>query len=594
MTESSSGLVSGRWITDWTPSERWPHYTRSNAGEVLPTPASPLGQQFSWEGGICLGWRDGYVRQGNYTLDEFDPVHPEACGFFGGYFYINLSNVRMQAVRNPAVTVEQLDMAFFGDHPDVPPYTEHPADDRPELADKIFERQTWAMSTTEWPEIDDEKTATRALRADRPDLASMSDAELLAHARSTQPMLQKLFESHTVTSSNSAIAPGILSAVGQAVGDPSIPMKLVAGIGAVDSAEPSFALWDLSRQVVASPELTAAFDSGVVGLLERLADAGTDDAAAFLSAFDEFLAEHGSRGPNEWEISADTWETKPELALVLIDRVRFQSDDESPRIRQRARHTEREALTAEVRAKVQELGEELAGMFEAALVAANQLAFRERTKTNIIRVVHEGRMVFRELARRHSEAGHLQRPEHIFMLLDAELERFIADPSSFSDTLAERYAAWQELWELEPPYFIKDAKVPALDQYAKKGSSGAPVAQAGESLQGVPGCPGSYVGRARVVLDPGDPGALEPGDVLVAPLTDPAWTPLFMTAGAVVVNVGGQISHAIIVSRELGLPCVVSATSATTRIPDGATVEVNGDTGQITVLEVPALDGATP
>ena len=89
-----------------------------------------------------------------------------------------------------------------------------------------------------------------------------------------------------------------------------------------------------------------------------------------------------------------------------------------------------------------------------------------------------------------------------------------------------------------------------------------------------------------MVTDPTDPGDLGPGDVLVAPLTDPAWTPLFMAVGGVVVDVGGQISHAIIVSRELGLPCVVSATGATERIPDGALIEVDADTGTVTVLEV--------
>ena len=72
--------MEARWITDWTPSSRFPHYTRANAGEVLPTPASPLGQQVVWERGICLGWRDRYVRQGLYTLDELDPAHPDVCG----------------------------------------------------------------------------------------------------------------------------------------------------------------------------------------------------------------------------------------------------------------------------------------------------------------------------------------------------------------------------------------------------------------------------------------------------------------------------------------------------------------------------------
>ncbi len=96
------------------------------------------------------------------------------------------------------------------------------------------------------------------------------------------------------------------------------------------------------------------------------------------------------------------------------------------------------------------------------------------------------------------------------------------------------------------------------------------------------------MGRARVILDPSDPRELEPGDVLIAPNTDPAWTPLFMACGAVVVNVGAAISHAIIVSRELGLPCVVSATDATSRIPDGSLIEVNGDTGAVKIMEVPS------
>src|SRR5262249_56950943 len=107
----------------------------------------------------------------------------------------------------------------------------------------------------------------------------------------------------------------------------------------------------------------------------------------------------------------------------------------------------------------------------------------------------------------------------------------------------------------------------------------------GDSLHGMPGCSGVVEGRARVILDSNDPSAFEPGDVLVAPITDPSWTPLFVPAAAVVVDVGAPLSHAIIVSRELGIPCVVSATDATRRIRNGALVEVDGDTGVVTVLE---------
>ncbi len=576
-----------RWINDWTPSPRWPHYTRANAGEVVPTPASPLGQQFTWERGMCQGWRDGYVRTGNYSLDEFDHDRPEAVGFFGGYMYINLSNVRMQGVRSPAVTVEQLDLAFFGNHPDVPPYTAHPADERPDLTDRILAHLGWLMTTTTWPEIDDEKAQTIAFRDGRGDLSQMSDEELLARARATQPMLAKLFESHTLSSSGSGVAPGILFAIGEAIGDPTAPMKIVAGIGEVDSAEPSYAMWNLSRTINTSPELTAAFDAGVTGLLARLCSSNSADALSFLESWDEFVHAFGSRGQNEYEVSAETWETRPELALAALNRVRHQSDDESPGTRHARQRAERERVTAEVRAKVQALDVELAGQFEAAVVAAHQLGFRERTKTNLIRIVHEERMVFRELAKRHAARGDIETPEHFFMLSDDELDAFVADSSSFKSKLAERKADWDEIWALEPPFFVVDGHLPPMPSWARRGDSKVAAAVPGDVLVGVAGCPGVVRGIARVVLDAANPDALEPGDILVAPATDPAWTPLFMSAGGVVVNVGGQISHAIIVSRELGLPCVVSVTDATVRIPDGALIEVDGNTGQVTVVEVP-------
>ena len=580
--------MADRWMTDRAPSKRWPHYTRANAGEVLSVSASPLSQQFCWENGILLGWRDGYVRGGNYTLDEFTDGEPEVCGFFAGYFYINLANVRMQAVRSPLLTVEQLDLAFFGDHPEVPPYEPHPLDERPEMAEGVLAHLGWVMSTTSIPEVDAEKAMTIALRQARPDLTTLSDAGLLTRARMFQPLLRKLFDSHTPPSSDSAIAPGILGAVCAALGEPETAMKLIAGIGDVDSAEPSYRMWDLSRSVNASSEISKEFNAGVAGLLARLQASSNADAKKFVADFAQFIVEFGSRGPNEWEISADTWETKPEYALVVIDRIRLQSDTESPKIRNARKAEERKALTEDIRAKVKPLGEELAGQLEGALIASSQMAIRERTKTNIIRALHEVRMAFRELGRRRAAEGSLKDPHHVFALLDSELDQFLFEGASMKDTLTARHAQWQELQLLEPPFFIKNGIVPPLSEYKKKGQSNAAKAGVGEVVQGVPGCTGQYVGRARVILDPTEPGDLEPGDVLIAPNTDPAWTPLFMSCGAVVVNVGAAISHAIIVSRELGLPCVVSATDATVRIPDGALIEVNGDNGAVTILEVPA------
>jgi pyruvate,water dikinase len=128
--------------------------------------------------------------------------------------------------------------------------------------------------------------------------------------------------------------------------------------------------------------------------------------------------------------------------------------------------------------------------------------------------------------------------------------------------------------------------VPTIEELeAEQGANGTTTASVGDVLTGNAGSSGIARGRVRVVLDPDDADDFEPGEVLVAPLTDPAWTPLFMPAAAVVVNVGALMSHAIIVSRELGIPCAVAVEHATKRLADGMLVEVDGTAGTVTVLE---------
>ena len=577
-----------KWFTDHPPSERYPHYTRANAGEVLPTPASPLGQTYGFDNAIGHGFQEASIVMGAYEEDDYRDGKPEMVTFFGGYFYINMSCVRIQAVRNPAITVDQLDLAFFGDRPDTPPYEPHPKDDKPHLQEKIDAHMQFVLTTSHWPELEEEKKRAAQIRADRPDLSSLTDDELVAHLRNLHPYIRDFTTNQMVAATSSGIPPGMLGAVAEAISDPTMPMRVLAGLGDVDSAAPSFALWELSRLIRGDGELSAVFDEGVDGLLDRLETLDSPNAQQFRDDFDNFVYEYGSRGPNEWELSAHTWETDPSIPIRTLDQVRKQPDEKNPQNGADNASKDRQQVVEEVRKKLAEVGDdELIGVFEGALVGANQMVFRERAKTSLVRILHESRMAIRELGKRHTESGTVSDPEHIFMLLDEELESFVADPSRYSALLHDRYENWLKLWDLNPPFFLRDGIIPPLTEWETRAPTAKSALSEGDVLAGTAGCPGVVTGRARIVRDPTSPPDLEPGDIMVAPLTDPAWTPLFLAVDGVVVNVGGQVSHAVIVSREMGIPCVVSVADATEQIQDGATITVDGTNGNVTLIRNP-------
>jgi rifampicin phosphotransferase len=317
-----------------------------------------------------------------------------------------------------------------------------------------------------------------------------------------------------------------------------------------------------------------------------LQSSGSADALAFLAEFEAFQLEFGSRGPNEWEMRSPSWETRPELALSAIDRMRFASTEQDPLTMNAARAADREAAAVTLLAMV-EADPATHGQLGAGIAATKAwLPGRERTKTNNIRLIHEMRMTMRELGRRMVAKGAFDEIEDFGFIKYEEWEAAMADPTSFTETVRTRRAEYNKLLELVPPFvFEHHAEPPST--WARRDAAVENKLGLGDVLQGMPGCSGVVEGRARVILDSNDPTDLDPGDILVAPITDPSWTPLFVPAAGVVVDVGAPLSHAIIVSRELGIPCVISATDATRRIPNGAVIRVDGNTGAVTILEMP-------
>src|SRR4051812_18317529 len=434
-------MVINRFVTDTQPSEKYRIVSRANAGEVMPDPCSPLNATMGMFEAGEKGWRDAYVVTGTFTRDEFEPDRTNTIHCFGGYMYINMSLTRLYGLRTGLMTPEQVDLQYFGEMAGIPPYADEarPGDVSPEAT----ERLTTFMASELWgkddlPDLRADAAQTERLVRSRPDFAELSNQELVDHARSFIPLYRRLFNRHIVISGNSGMGIGTVGGVCAAVGRPDLVMTLVAGLGDVDSAAPSMAMWDLGRLVAGSPTLMADFDHGVSGLLDRLRADASKDATRFLDGFDALLARFGSRGPNEWELRSHTWGTKPELALSAIDRMRLSPDSSAPSGHQAERKAEADAAADEVRALLQD-DADAAGQFEAGLRAARLfLAGRERSKTNCIRIVQEMRLPLREVGRRLVADGHLGTIEQLFMFTDDELDLVLADPGAWTTTARER------------------------------------------------------------------------------------------------------------------------------------------------------------
>jgi phosphohistidine swiveling domain-containing protein len=280
----------------------------------------------------------------------------------------------------------------------------------------------------------------------------------------------------------------------------------------------------------------------------------------------------------------------------LVDTVRLYLTGQAgdPYERQRRLQQKRDAATVVIRRRIDPVRR---GQFDWLLRKAQAIApIREDALADVGLAWPQLRRMLAELGGRLVETGAVDRRDDVFWCRRTEIEAALATDSTGStgaglpgaglrDLVEQRRQTWRGQRRATPPQLLPQGTW--MDSMGSM-MPATMAEQTGDVLSGIGASSGRVTGTARVLDGPADFARLQPGEVLVASITTPAWTSLFARAAAVVTDIGGPLSHSSIVAREYGIPAVLGTAVATRRVVDGQQITVDGDAGKVYLAEVGA------
>jgi len=435
-----------------------------------------------------------------------------------------------------------------------------------------------------WPQCaaaidrNNERVAAAKTKLEATNLAALSNAALWQRLESVLALQTHLFANHLGVSGAageySSITGKLLAReLGDGFEEPMVA-GLTTGLGEVESAKPGFELWKLGRLVASKPGLAAAFArmnaEELQAALRQPADA---DWKQFARHFQAFLGAYGFRGQQEADPSVPSWGEDPTFVLSVIRTNSQAGPEHDPAAHTAAAQKKRQQLEMELAARVSRKTRR--EFLRVTGLAQHYARNRERTKACWVRSMRLTRPILLEFSTRAVHEHVIDQPDDLFYLTWAELEQFVTGGrTALQHRVADRRREAEELEKVAPP--------PIFEAPPEVAPIAAGVAGTTE-FTGLGVSAGVATGRARVVRSAAAAAEteLQAGEILIAPFTDAAWTPLFVPASGVVVETGGLLSHAAIVAREFGIPAVVAVPGATRLIQTGETVTVDGSAGTV-------------
>jgi rifampicin phosphotransferase len=340
------------------------------------------------------------------------------------------------------------------------------------------------------------------------------------------------------------------------------------------TTEMDLELWALAKRVAADAVAAQAVRETPPERLAQLYREGTLPPALQLG-LGEFLHAYGHRGVAEIDLGLPRWSEDPTHILgVLANYLQLNDPDLAPDVAFHRGAQEAEAMVATLTRRARRTGwlrGVLVGFF---LKRTRALAgFREMPKFCLVLLLASTRRSLVSLGTAMEQVGCLEQAGDIFFITLAEAHAALAGEDMHQLVREQRANYDREMQRRSiPRVLLSDGTEPTVASRLEEVPEG--------TLTGFPASPGRATALARVILDP--TGArLEPGEVLIAPSTDPGWTPLFLTAAGLVMEMGGTMSHGAVVAREYGIPAVVGVPGATERITTGQRITVDGSAGTV-------------
>ncbi|MGB2695169.1 MAG: PEP/pyruvate-binding domain-containing protein [Dehalococcoidia bacterium] len=584
-TEAGASDEPEEWVSEFdTPTGPDTIWTAANVQEVLPDQLSPL--NVSMTDTIIERFGTEPMKRVGVKLRTKDPF----SGYFYGKAFLNVTMMIEAADQTPFGSADALMDQYFGQARDPNAEPERPSFGKVLRYALILPRILWfsIRMPAEIKRSEEIVADFEREMIDRP-FEQRSDGDLI---RSAKDGLIRGGEVAVTHVSAGGLTGGMFELLRafteQHLGDENgvLQAKLCTGLSGVESAQPAYELWDISRVVLASDVLREAFvqtdarpgesESGAA-IERRLASLVGEDVAGFQRRLGVFLARHGHRSVMEAEISAKSWDEDLPTVLSMVRNYLHAHESSDPRKIEARQRAERETATKESSKKLVFWRRPI---FRYVLNQAQQwVVSREHTKALFMRSVHRGRKLTREIGRRLVARGLLDDAFDLYYLTWEEAKALFAGRLSREDSYAairrrlmeekrNKGVVLPETFTGRPtPLRASELVVPDTD-----------------ILRGIAVSPGRVTGRARVIMDPRINATIEPGEILVAPVTDAGWTPLFVAAAGIVVDIGGTLSHGSTVAREYGLPAVVNVKHATRMIRTGQTITVDGTRGEV-VLE---------